>query len=184
VAGLKHFLFPTMASKKLLRVVPLLVGGVAVTLGLFTWQQKPMEGSASISKPEGHAPTQEETFCYEGVRTQDAELPRAKCFKVSGGVFTQVMGDAVNGTVETRRGYAIPGLWDGHGHLMQYGDFLNGVDLFGSRTLDEVNERILSYLDSNPSVGTVDNWVRGTGWDQTPFGRMPTAVRPTHPRAS
>lgn len=72
-------------------------------------------------------------------------------------------------------GHVIPGLWDGHGHLLQYGEFLHSVDLFGAETLDDVRERVKKYVDENAGAGTKDNWVRGVGWDQTPFGRMPTA---------
>jgi predicted amidohydrolase YtcJ len=73
-------------------------------------------------------------------------------------------------------GYAIPGLWDGHGHLLQYGEFLHSVDLFGSKSLDDVRDRIKKYLAANPGAGTKDHWLRGVGWDQSAFGRMPTAV--------
>lgn len=70
----------------------------------------------------------------------------------------------------------IPGLWDGHGHLRQYGEFLHSVDLFGSSSLEEVMVRVKKYIAENPSAGSKDEWVRGIGWDQTFFGRMPTAV--------
>lgn len=36
--------------------------------------------------------------------------------------------------------------------------------------------RIKKYIAENPSAGSKDEWVRGIGWDQTFFGRMPTAV--------
>jgi predicted amidohydrolase YtcJ len=77
-------------------------------------------------------------------------------------------------------GYVIPGLWDGHGHLLQYGEFLHSVDLFGSDSLDEVRRRIKVYLQDNPGAGTSSSWLRGVGWDQTLLGRMPTAVSAPH----
>jgi hypothetical protein len=76
----------------------------------------------------------------------------------------------------TNPGYVIPGLWDGHGHLLQYGEFLHSVDLFGSSSIGDVRSRLRNYIDSHPGAGTADNWIRGVGWDQTAFGRMPTAV--------
>ncbi|KAF4334342.1 amidohydrolase ytcJ [Fusarium beomiforme] len=38
-----------------------------------------------------------------------------------------------------------------------------------------VRTRIKDYIAANPGAGSKDNWVRGVGWDQTFFGRMPTA---------
>jgi len=151
--------------------MPFVIGAAAVMLGVYSLNQKPI-GLASLMNQDS------QTYCYQGVSTHDVELPTAKCFKVSNGVFAEVMRDTVSEITESRKGYAIPGLWDGHGHLMQYGEFLNGVDLFGSKTFDEVKERLGRYVEENPNFGTRDEWVRGAGWDQTPFGRMPTAVRP------
>ena len=73
-------------------------------------------------------------------------------------------------------GFVIPGLWDGHGHLLQYGEFLNSVDLFGSSSLADVLGRVGVYLSEHPDIGTPEEWIRGVGWDQMAFGRMPTAV--------
>ncbi|RSM10435.1 hypothetical protein CEP52_003598 [Fusarium oligoseptatum] len=117
------------------------------------------------------------TYCYTGVRTHDSELPSAQCFSVVDGVFTAVRNKEVDDQLLNQTdGYVIPGLWDGHGHLLQYGEFLHSVDLFGAQTLDEVRSRIKKYLVENPGAGSKDNWVRGVGWDQTFFGRMPTAA--------
>lgn len=114
------------------------------------------------------------THCYKSIRTHDPEQAEAQCFTVVDGVFTAVgPSDADHPTID---GYVIPGLWDGHGHLLQYGEFLHSVDLFGARSLEEVRNRIKSYITENPGAGLKDNWVRGVGWDQTFFGRMPTAV--------
>lgn len=69
----------------------------------------------------------------------------------------------------------MPGLWDGHGHLLQYGEFLHSADLFGCTEYTCVLDRIASYLDANPDAGTPKNWLRGVGWDQNILGSMPTA---------
>lgn len=117
-----------------------------------------------------------QTFCYQGVRTQDEAKPSANCFTVSAGVFTNVFAYEKAG--DAGAGYAIPGLWDGHGHLMQYGEFLHSVDLFGSSSLEDVRNRIADYLEAHPGTGRRKEWVRGFGWDQMAYGRMPTAVGP------
>lgn len=78
---------------------------------------------------------------------------------------------------DVANGYVIPGLWDGHGHLVDYGEMLVQVDLFGASSLDEVRSRLKDYIRKHPESGTKERWLRGIGWDQTDFGRMPTAVR-------
>ncbi|KAF4954244.1 hypothetical protein FGADI_5400 [Fusarium gaditjirri] len=114
------------------------------------------------------------TYCYNSIRTHDPEQAEAQCFNVANGVFTAVgPRDADQSMID---GYVIPGLWDGHGHLLQYGEFLHSVDLFGAQSLAEVRKRIKDYISANPGAGSKDNWVRGVGWDQTFFGHMPTAA--------
>lgn len=155
---------------------PLLRWGITLSVALiaiaFAFRlQQPLLGAT-----DGEAAT----YCYKHVRTHDNENPSAQCFSVSGGSFQHVgTEDELNSDsppVVASDGYVIPGLWDGHGHLLQYGEFLHSVDLFGSKSLDEVRERLTAYLDANPGAGTKNQWVRGVGWDQTNFGRMPTAV--------
>jgi predicted amidohydrolase YtcJ len=128
-----------------------------------------------LQQPLQNADPDSQTFCYQGVRTHDEARPSARCFTVSSGVFTDVStrDDLAAATVP---GYAIPGLWDGHGHLLPYGEFLHSVDLFGSSSFGDVRTRLVDYVKVNPNVGTRKEWLRGIGWDQTAFGRMPTAV--------
>lgn len=134
---------------------------VAVALAFTLQRQKPLSSSSK-------------TYCYQNIRTQNDEQPSASCFSVADGVFTQVSSDTA--TADVRDGYVIPGLWDSHGHLLEYGEFLNSVDLFGSDSLENVRSRIKAYIAANPGAGTRDNWVGGFGWDQAAYGRMPTAV--------
>jgi hypothetical protein len=77
---------------------------------------------------------------------------------------------------EIRKGYVLPGLWDGHGHLLQYGEFLHSADLFGADSPEEVRRRLRVYLAANPGVGGKGEWARGIGWDQMVMGGMPFAV--------
>ncbi|KAI1814179.1 amidohydrolase [Poronia punctata] len=120
-----------------------------------------------------------ETHCYQAVRTNVLGDRDVNCFSVSStGTFSMVFTvDAGSKLAETAHsGYAMPGLWDGHGHLLQYGEFLNSVDLFGSKTMDDIRDRVHSYVDEHPGAGTADEWVRGVGWDQMALGAMPTAA--------
>lgn len=137
---------------------------IAVALAFTLQRQKP------LSCPS-------KTYCYKGIRTHNDAQPSASCFSVADGVFTQVSSEEASNVQD---GYVIPGLWDGHGHLLDYGEFLNSVDLFGAQSLDEVRSRLKKYIAANPGVGTRDNWIWGLGWDQAAFGRMPTAVCKSH----
>jgi hypothetical protein len=78
--------------------------------------------------------------------------------------------------LEIRKGYVLPGLWDGHGHLLMYGEFLHSADLFGADSPEEVRRRLRAYLAANPGVGGKEEWARGIGWDQMVMGGMPFAV--------
>ena len=72
----------------------------------------------------------------------------------------------------------IPGLWDGHGHLLQYGEGIASADLFGASSLHEVRQRLVSYISNHAEAGTRSQWLRGMGWDQANFeGKWPTSVR-------
>ncbi|KAI0179310.1 amidohydrolase family-domain-containing protein [Hypoxylon sp. FL1284] len=113
-----------------------------------------------------------ETHCYQSVRTNSPDEPYVNCFSVSpSGKFSKVFqAESQNAS----SGFAMPGLWDGHGHLLSYGEFLNSVDLFGSTSMDDVRSRVRTYVRQH-QVGSKDEWVRGVGWDQMALGKMPTA---------
>ena len=133
-----------------------------------------------------------ETYCYRGgVRTSaaaDGAEVAADCFSVRDGRFAAVFrrahhggdddddGGGGGGVVPLRPGYVLPGLWDGHGHLIQYGEFLHSADLFGASGPDDVRARLREYLRRNPAVGSREVWARGIGWDQMALGSMPTAA--------
>ncbi|KAL7923640.1 amidohydrolase family domain-containing protein [Trichoderma austrokoningii] len=141
-----------------------LISAIAAVVLAYTYQQQHPLLLADSDVPQ--------VYCYNSVRTHDDRQPSAQCFSVQDGVFAKVWTQDSSADVA---GHAIPGLWDGHGHLLQYGEFLHSVDLFGSQSLDEVKHRIKAYLEANPDAGTEKHWLRGVGWDQSVFGRMPTA---------
>lgn len=189
------------ASSPLLRWGLILSAVVVAFAVAFRLQQNEHEGEQqqqqqhplydSTLDPDHPSSSSHTTYCYDGIRTLDEETPSAQCFSVVDGKFSQILTEqeatALLSEEETdnaseavsvvrNSGHVIPGLWDGHGHLLQYGEFLHSVDLFGTSTLQEVRDRIKDYLKSNPEAGSKDVWLRGVGWDQTAFGRMPTAV--------
>ena len=111
------------------------------------------------------------THCYVSVRTLSSSLPHAECFSVSNGKFSRVFIDDTSFELSKayRTGHVVPGLWDGHGHLLQYGELLDSVDLFGSKSMEEVQERLVQYKTQRPEVGTSEQWRRGIGWDHGGF---------------
>ncbi|KAH8785516.1 amidohydrolase [Diaporthe sp. PMI_573] len=115
------------------------------------------------------------SFAVVGATTRFSTQDTAACFTVEDGHFIQVF-TPVSESLEVLPGYAIPGLWDGHGHLAQYGEFLHSVDLFGSTSLKDAKDRLTAYILAHEGVGSREDWIRGVGWDQMVMGEMPTAA--------
>ena len=68
----------------------------------------------------------------------------------------------------------LPGLIDGHGHVMGLGFQALTLDLSETRSLAEAKIKIAAYAAENPSR----KWVIGRGWNQEVWGlgRFPTAA--------
>ncbi|HEX8402465.1 MAG TPA: amidohydrolase [Allosphingosinicella sp.] len=68
----------------------------------------------------------------------------------------------------------IPGLIDGHGHVMGLGLGALQLDLSDTRSLEEAQTKIAAYAAANPSP----RWIVGRGWNQEIWGlgRFPTAA--------
>ncbi|KAF3934506.1 hypothetical protein ABW19_dt0205189 [Dactylella cylindrospora] len=112
----------------------------------------------------------------------------ATCFQVTGeGLFGEIWKsrDDVPQTLRTDvkelDGWVLPGFWDGHGHVVQYGMMESGVKVY-NQDIPEIISSILAYLDKNPTYGTRNKWLQGNGWDQARFGgEMPTSEDLVHP---
>ena len=67
----------------------------------------------------------------------------------------------------------VPGMIDGHGHVMDLGEQLLRLDLSETNSLDEALAKIRTYAASNPN-----KWILGGGWNQERWklGRFPTAA--------
>ncbi len=68
----------------------------------------------------------------------------------------------------------IPGLIDGHGHVMGLGMSALQIDLSDTNSLEEAQARIRAYAAANPTP----RWIVGRGWNQERWrlGRFPTAA--------
>lgn len=68
----------------------------------------------------------------------------------------------------------MPGLIDGHGHVMELGFKAMTLDLTAAKSLDEAKAMIAAYAKANPDRP----WIVGFGWNQEQWslGRFPTAA--------
>jgi hypothetical protein len=121
------------------------------------------------------------------ITTLNVSLPKAKCFRVENGVFTEVLEeipDTNANEITYLDGYVLPGIIESHGHILPYGEMLESVSLYEAESVEDVRERIKEFLKRHQGegYGTRDKWVRGIGWDQKYFGGvMPTAVSTSYP---
>jgi predicted amidohydrolase YtcJ len=67
----------------------------------------------------------------------------------------------------------LPGLIDAHGHVMGLGFFALQLDLTGTKSLGELQQRLKEYAAANPDA----RWILGRGWNQELWTdkRFPTA---------
>ena len=68
----------------------------------------------------------------------------------------------------------LPGLIDAHGHVMGLGLTAIQLDLVGTESLEELQQRLRDYAAARPN----DPWIVGRGWNQElwPDKRFPTAA--------
>jgi len=66
----------------------------------------------------------------------------------------------------------IPGIFDSHNHVHPAGVLLDGVMLFGAKTIEELKERLAAKVQA----AAPGEWVQGGGWIESQFEeyRMPT----------
>lgn len=68
----------------------------------------------------------------------------------------------------------MPGLIDAHGHVMGLGFAIIQLDLTGTKSIEDLKERLRKYAADNPGSG----WIIGRGWNQElwPMKVFPTAA--------
>src|SRR6478672_9295904 len=68
----------------------------------------------------------------------------------------------------------LPGLIDGHGHVIELGFSALQLDLVGAGSLEELKQRLKTYAAAHPDA----RWIIGRGWNQElwPDKRFPTAA--------
>ena len=68
---------------------------------------------------------------------------------------------AADTIVDATGRFIYPGFIDAHAHFLGYGQGLQTVDLVGSKSWEEILQRLQAYAASHP-----DGWLIGRGWDQ------------------
>ena len=68
----------------------------------------------------------------------------------------------------------LPGFIDSHGHVMELGIDALRLDVVGTRSLAELQQRLRDYAAPHPGTG----WIEGAGWNQElwPDKKYPTAA--------
>lgn len=117
------------------------------------------------------------------VYTSDAARPRAEALAIRGDriVFVGSAHEAAMLRGASTRVYdvagktVIPGMIDAHGHLTGLGSALRTVDLVGTRSLDEIVQKVSARAAQLPA----GSWVIGRGWDQNDWAdtRFPAHAR-------
>ena len=105
------------------------------------------------------------------VYTVGSTFSTAESFAVKGGKIIAVGKNAsilakYEGEKMDAEGKAVfPGLIDAHCHFYGYGLGLKKVDLTGTKSFDEVIQRVVEFSKTNHG-----EWIQGRGWDQNDWG--------------
>ena len=77
-------------------------------------------------------------------------------------------------TVNEQGRTVLPGLIDAHGHVMELGIDATHLDVVGTRSLAELQQRLRDYAAAHPDT----KWILGAGWNQElwPDKKFPTAA--------
>lgn len=79
------------------------------------------------------------TQCYQHVQTGSIAYTSTSshptCIRTSEGRIREIFDSDKRKRLEGHR-YAFPGFWDGHGHVLGYGEMLRSVNLYGAESID------------------------------------------------
>ncbi|MEO6869481.1 MAG: amidohydrolase [Ginsengibacter sp.] len=64
-------------------------------------------------------------------------------------------------SLDAKGNYIFPGFIDAHAHFLEYGLGLNAADLVGTKSWNEIIDRLKIYASSHK-----EGWIVGNGWDQ------------------
>lgn len=75
--------------------------------------------------------------------------------------------------IDGKQKVMLPGLVDGHGHMLGLGFNLLNVDVRDIRSAEATAQKVAAYSEQNPDI----SWIKGRGWNQEiwPSNTYPTA---------
>lgn len=103
------------------------------------------------------------------VYTVDSLFSTVEAFAVNNGVIVE-LGDSqdllnkydAKEKLDVKGKFIYPGFYDAHAHFFMLAEGMDEVNLVGSKSFDEVLERLKAYASANPDK----KWIIGNGWDQ------------------
>lgn len=103
------------------------------------------------------------------VYTVDSLFSTVEAFAVNNGVIVE-LGDSqdllnkydAKEKLDVEGKFIYPGFYDAHAHFFMLAEGMDEVNLVGSKSFDEVLERLKAYASANPDK----KWIIGNGWDQ------------------
>lgn len=103
------------------------------------------------------------------VYTVDSLFSTVEAFAVNNGVIVE-LGDTqdllnkydAKEKLDVEGKFIYPGFYDAHAHFFMLAEGMDEVNLVGSKSFDEVLERLKAYASANPDK----KWIIGNGWDQ------------------
>ena len=69
--------------------------------------------------------------------------------------------------VNAENKFIYPGFIDAHCHFLYYGMGLQNVDLVGTKSFEEIIEKVVAFAEKNPEGPII-----GRGWDQNDWGQL------------
>jgi len=103
------------------------------------------------------------------VYTVDSLFSTAEAFAINNGVIVEVgrSQDLLNKfdakeEIDVEGKFIYPGFYDAHAHFFMLAEAMDEVNLVGSKSYDEVLDRLKIYVVNNPGK----KWIIGNGWDQ------------------
>ncbi|MGN0004047.1 MAG: amidohydrolase [Sphingobacterium composti] len=104
------------------------------------------------------------------IYTVDSSFTIQEAFAVKNGVFIDIGTSKqilqrykAKEIIDAQQKPIYPGFYDGHGHSFMLADYLHQVDLVGTKSIQELVQRIQNYRKKHPE----SKWILGGGWDQS-----------------
>ncbi len=147
------------------RRVPMLVRELVLLLGLCA------AGMAWTAPAPGAPPAPDVVYLHGSLATMDHSQPFAEAMAVQGDRIVAVGSDAKiaalaspkTRTVDLQGAFVMPGFNDAHVHFAGAGSEKLQLNLVGTSSLAELQQRLRRYAQTQPKGA----WIVGDGWDQT-----------------